>query len=455
MRFGLNRIDLLYIAVLILSSYFMLTALPDIPLDSYARIAALGKSVTATEVTTLPVLLGIAVATGMFLVSRIVFKQTRFAAFFAALLLITSKAFINNFMSGGVSDIMMAVLGSPVIPGFALSKLAQDLALLPFAAFSMYFLLRKNRMKELATGLAAVLVSFFAPMVGAPILMILAADGLQRIGGRKNEDVIMGSVIAAAATLFIVPVSMQTAALAALVGLVTAAVLFTFESRHKVAYALCALLLFLSFEAGLIQALSTQRMDRETISAVDQLKGLDGRIAVASYYKSNFSAVALVRNGQQVLVPEAFRFLFTTEKPQFDYLLLDTITLDDPRAYAAVGNATARFKTFAFIQRVQQSDQTLAIFTTVDSNQLIMAIDQQGNIVGNRVSIDGVDESFYRLVELNATDPRFTRYILPQDDSDKNVFKVLLPDKFGQLNGTVMTQVWQSNSSRMRLYKFS
>jgi hypothetical protein len=68
--------------------------------------------------------------------------------------------------------------------------------------------------------------------------------------------------------------------------------------------------------------------------------------------------------------------------------------------------------------------------------------------------ISGVDESFYRLVELNSTDPRFTRYILPQDDSDKNVFKVLFPDKFGQLNGTTVTQVWQSNSSRMRLYKF-
>ena len=31
---------------------------------------------------------------------------------------------------------------------------------------------------------------------------------------------------------------------------------------------------------------------------------------------------------------------------------------------------------------------------------------------------------------------------------------VLFPDKFGQLNGTAVTQVWQSNSSRMRLYKF-
>ena len=455
MQFGLNRVDALYIAVLVLSSYFILTVLPDMPLDSYARIAALGKSGIAMEVTTLPVLLGIIAAAGMYLVSRIIFKQTRFAAFFVSLLFVSSKAFINNFMSGGVSDLMMTLLGSPVIPGFALSKLAQNLALLPFAAFSMYFLLRKNKRKELVTGLAAVLVSFFSPLIGAPILMILAADGLQRIGGRKNEDIIMGSVIAAAATLFIIPVSMQTAALALLVGLVTAAVLFTFESRHKVVYALCALLLFLSFEAGLIQALSTQRVDRETIAAVDQLKDLNGRIAVASYYKGNLSAVAYVRNGQDVLVPEAFRFLFTSEGPQFDYLLLDTITLDDPKGYAAVGNATARFKTFAFIQQVQQSDQTLAVFTTVDSNQLVMSIDQRGNIVGNRVSIDGVDESFYRLVELNSTDPRFTIYILPQDDSDKNVFKVLFPDKFGQLNGTTATQVWQSNSSRMRLYKFS
>jgi hypothetical protein len=454
MRFGLNKTDLLYIAVLILSSYFILTVLPDMPLDSYTRIAALGKSGTAMEVTMLPVLLGIVAVAGMFLVSRIAFKQTRFAAFFASLLFVSSKAFISNFMSGEVSDLMMALLGSPVIPGFALSKLAQNLALLPFAAFSMYFLLRRNKMKELATGLAAVLVSFFSPLIGAPILMILAADGLQRIGGRKNEDVIMGSVIAAAATLFIIPVSMQTAVLALLVGMITAVVLFTFESRHKIAYALCALLLFLSFEAGMIQALSTQRVDRETVAAVDQLKGLDGRIAVASYYKGNLSAVAYVRNGQQVLVPEAFRFLFTSDKPQFDYLLFDTIALDDPKGYAAVGNATARFKTFAFVQQVQQSNQTLAVFTTVDSNQLIMAINSQGNIIGNRVSIDGVDESFYRLVELNATDPRFARYILPQDDSDKNVFKVLFPDKFGQLNGTTVTQVWQSNSSRMRLYRF-
>ena len=82
-------------------------------------------------------------------------------------------------------------------------------------------------------------------------------------------------------------------------------------------------------------------------------------------------------------------------------------------------------------------------FTTVDNDQLIMALNQQGNIVGDRVSINGVDESFYRLVELNATDPRFVRYILPQDDSDKNVFKVLFPDKFGQLNGTAVAQVWQ------------
>ena len=425
MRFGLNKIDSLYIAVLILSSYFILTVLPDMPLDSYARIATLGKPGTAMEVTTLPVLLGIIAAAGMFLVSRIAFKQTRFAAFFAALLFISSKAFISNFMSGGVSDLMMTLLGSPVIPGFALSKLAQNLALLPFAAFSMYFLLRKNKMKELATGLAAVLVSFFSPLIGAPILMILAVDGLQRIGGRKNEDVVMGSVIAAAATLFIILVSMQTAVLAMLVGLVTASVLFTFESRHKVVYALCALLLFLSFEAGLIQALSTQRVDRETIAAVDQLKGLDGRIAVASYYKGNLSAVAYVRNGQEVLVPEAFRFLFTSEKPQFDYLLFDTIALDDPKGYAAVGNSTARFKTFAFVQQVRQNDQILAVFTTVDNDQLIMALNQQGNIVGDRVSINGVDESFYRLVELNATDPRFVRYILPQDDSDKNVFNVL------------------------------
>ena len=453
MQFGLNRIDFLYIAVLILFSYFILTVLPDMPLDSYTKIAALGKSGTATEVTTLPVLLGIIAAAGIFLVSRIVFKQTRFAAFFASLLFVSSKAFISNFMSGGVSDLMMTLLGSPVIPGFALGKLAQNLALLPFAAFSMYFLLRKNKRKELVTGLAAVLVSFFSPLIGAPILVILAADGLQRIGGRKNEDIIMGSVIAAAATLFIVPVSMQTAALAVLVGLVTAVVLYTFESRHKVAYALCALLLFLSFETGMIQALSTQRVDRETIAAIDQLKGLEGSIAVASYYKENLSAVAYVRNNQRVLVPEAFHFLFTSEGPQFNYILLDTVILDDPKGSAAVGNSSARFKTFAFIQQVQQSGQTLAVFTTIDSNQLVVSIDQYGNVVGNRVSIDGVDESFYRLVELNATDPRFIRYILPQDDSDKNVFKVLFPDQFGQLNGTVMTQVWQSNSSRMRLYK--
>jgi len=453
MRFGLNRIDLLYIALLILSSYLILTVLPDMPLDSYTRIAALKASGSVSELITLPVLLGVVSVVALYFVSRVWFKQTRFAALFATLLFVSSRAFINNFMSGSASDIIVTILGNPVIPGFALSKPSQVLALLPLAFFSMYLLLRKKRMKELATGVAAALVSFFSPLIGAPILAILTADGLQRVSGKKLESIIAGGAIAAAATLFVVPISIQTAALAVLVALVTGLVLSTFESSHKLVYALCVLLLFLSFEYGLFQALSTQRVDRETVSAVDQLKSLSGTIAVASYYGTNFSAIAFVRNDQQVLTTEAFRFLFTAEKPAFNYLLLDTVVLDDPQRFAAISNSTARFETFAFVQQVTQEDRILAAFTDVNNDQLIMNIDSRGNILGDRMAINGVDESFYRLLQLNATDPRLARYIHPRDDTDKNVFKVLFPGQFGGLNGTTITQVWQSNSSRMRLYR--
>jgi hypothetical protein len=80
-------------------------------------------------------------------------------------------------------------------------------------------------------------------------------------------------------------------------------------------------------------------------------------------------------------------------------------------------------------------------------------VTKNGNLIGNNVIINGISDSYFKLVSLNATDPRLERMIHPRSDSEKNIFKVLFPDQFGEIKGYSVKEIAQSNSSRYRLYQ--
>jgi hypothetical protein len=113
-----------------------------------------------------------------------------------------------------------------------------------------------------------------------------------------------------------------------------------------------------------------------------------------------------------------------------------------------------RFESFYFVQTGMQNDTRYAVFYST-RNPLVIPVDNKGNPISNTVYIGGQEESLFKLLELNATDAHYIRYIHPRTDTDINVFRLLFPEKFGQFETFNATQIWQSNTSRMRLYRIA
>ena len=458
MKINLNRTDIIYLTVILISTYFLLTLIPGNVISGYEKLASLKEAGTdISGISLVSVALGMVFMAAMYLISRVMFSQPEFSALVAALLMMSSSAFINNFMQGGASDLMYSIFGSPVIPEFSADKVWEALPLIPLSLLSMYILFAKGKTNYLMTGIAAIAASFFMPLLALPFLFILAADGFAKINHIKDRSVtsaIAGGIIAAAVSLIIIKPTAATFVLSLLIGMVIAIVILSFENKRTLLYLLTITLLMISIENGMSQIVSMQRVDSETISMLGQLKGLDGTIAVASYYKENISDIAYVETGTEVVSEDAFVFLFTNKTPEFDYLLIDTLILDNAKEYAKIAGTTATLETFAYAGMQQQDGTYYQVFYNARGEPLVMTVDANGNLLSNQVIINGASESVFRLLALNSTSPVFERYIHPRSDSGKNLFKVLYPDQFGELAGVELTQTAQSGSSRLRLYSF-
>ncbi len=458
MQTNLNKTDIIYLIIVTLSAYFLLTLLPGTVLQAYGKLTVLKENGTnIANLGIISVTIGLLFTFGMYLLSRTMFKQSEFSALVASLLMISSSAFINNFMQGGVSDLVYSIFGSAVIPEFSFENIWKTLPLIPLSLISVYLLFAKGKMNYVLTGMAAIIASFFIPLLALPFLFLLTADGISKINHIKDKGItsaLAGWLIAATISLIIIKPTIATFILSLLIGMVIAIVILSFENKHTLLYLLTITLIMISVENGMSQILAMQRVDSETIGMLNQLNSLKGTVAVASYYKENITDIAYVEAGREVTSADAFIFIFTNKTPKFDYLLLDTLVLDNAKEYAKIAGTTATLETFAYAGTQQQSGNYYQIFYSAKGDTMILTVDGNGNLLSNQAIINGVDESVFRLLALNSTSPTFERYILPRSDSEKNIFKVLYSDQFGEIAGIKITQIAQSNSSRLRLYSF-
>jgi len=450
--------DVLNILIIVIGAYLILSLAQSQSVESYGRLAVLkSQNADLNLVHLIPIVLGVLLTGIMYLISRIVFKQDRLSILISSLLMITTPGFINNFSYGTVSDLTFALFGNITVPSFDVMKIEQVISLLPLSLISLYVLYTKKKNAHLFTGIVGIIAAFFFPLLSLPILFILTADGISKINHIKDKSIISaiaGGIIAAGITLLILNLNASTFALALLVALVIGIVVISFENKRTLLYLLTIALIMISIEAGLGYYLGIQRVDNELIQILGQVKDVDGTIGIASYYKENITDIALVEINKNVVSDDAFLFLFTNKTPNLDYLVLDTAVLDNPKEYAKLVNASVTFETFmpAGMQK-QSEDYYYMVYVNYKNEPLLIPVNKNGNLVGNNVIINGISDSYFKLVSLNATDPRLERMIHPRSDSEKNIFKVLFPDQFGEIKGYSIKEIAQSNSSRYRLYQ--
>ncbi|MEM3771522.1 MAG: hypothetical protein QXW80_04360, partial [Candidatus Micrarchaeia archaeon] len=198
--------DVLNLVIILLYAYFLLGLVSNPSVLTYERASSLnmGKE-KMMEVSNLSLFIGIAFAFIIYIVSRVVFKQSELPVFISSLLMVSSYAFINNF-SFGISDLTFLLLGGIATPSFGFEKIYQILPLLPLSLLSIYVLYSNKKMKYVFTGIIALVASFFMPLISLPVLFILNADGFSRINKIKDRGIlstIAGGVIAAAISLII------------------------------------------------------------------------------------------------------------------------------------------------------------------------------------------------------------------------------------------------------------
>jgi hypothetical protein len=450
--------DVLNILIIVIGAYLILSFVQSQSVESYGRLAVLkSQNADLNLVHLIPIVLGVLLAGIMYLISRIVFKQDRLSILISSLLMITTPGFINNFSYGTVSDLTFALFGNITAPSFDFMKIEQVISLLPLSLISLYVLYTKKKNAYLFTGIVGIIAAFFFPLLSLPILFILTADGVSKINHIKDKSTISaiaGGVIAAGITLLILNLNAATFALSLLVALVIGIVVISFENKRTLLYLLTIAMIMISIEAGLGYYLGIQRVDNELIQILDQVKDVDGKIGIASYYKGNVTNIAFVEINKNVVSDDAFIFLFTNKTPNLDYLVLDTVILDNPKEYTRLVNASVTFETFMPVGMQKQSeDYYYMLYVNYKNEPLLIPVTKNGNLIGNNVIINGISDSYFKLVSLNATDPKLERMIHPRSDSEKNIFKVLFPDQFGEIKGYSVKEIAQSNSSRYRLYQ--
>ncbi|MEM4589961.1 MAG: hypothetical protein QXK21_01690 [Candidatus Micrarchaeia archaeon] len=448
--------DVLNLVVILLYVYLLLGLVSNPSVLTYERAANLniGKE-RMMEISNLSLFIGIVFTFIVYIISRVVFKQSELPVFVSSLLMVSSYAFINNF-SFGISDLTFLLIGGFATPSFGFEKIYQILPLLPLSLLSIYVLYSNKKMKYLFTGIIALVASFFMPLISLPVLFILNADGFSRINKIKDRGIlstIAGGAIAAVISLIILGSGASAIGLSVLIGLVIAVVILAFENKHTLLYLLTVTLVMISVEYAIASMLNKQTVDLDTVNTLSWINDIDGRIAFASVYGDNISKISTVETGKNVLTNEAFLFLFTNRTPSFDYLIIDTFILDSPKEYAKLVNATVTFETFAFTGIQKQGDTYYQIYLTYKNDYLLIPTDSAGNILSSRIIINGAEDSYFKLLTLNFSDPSYFRYIHPMSDSNKNVFKVLYPNQFGSLAGYEIKEIKSSNNSRFRIYQ--
>lgn len=448
--------DALNLIVILLYAYFLLGLVANPSVLSYERASSLGMGKEKMiEASSLSLFIGMVFAFVVYMVARVVFKQSELPVFVSSLLMISSYAFINNF-SVGISDLTFLLLGGLATPSFGFEKMYQILPLLPLSLLSIYVLYSDKKMKYAFTGIAALAASFFMPLISLPFLFILNADGFSRINKIKDRGIlgtIAGGAIAATISIIILGSGSAAVGLSILIGLVIAVVMLAFENKHTLLYLLTVTLLMISIEYAIASMLNKPTVDLDTVNTLSWIKDVNERIAFASVYENNISTISAVETGKNVLTNEAFLFLFTNRTPSFDYLIMDTRILDSPKEYAKLVNATVTFETFAFAGIQKQGDTYYQTYVTYKNDYLLIPTDSAGNLLSNRIIINGAEDSYFKLLILNSSDSSYFRYIHPMSDSNKNMFKVLYPDQFGSLAGYEIKEIKSSSDSRFRMYQ--
>ncbi len=468
MFFGLEKKDLLYLAILIGLTFTLLTIFKDTSILGYQRLAELklqGRLPTI-DMTYFPVFLGLAILIFFYLLTRILLKYSPFSVFSASLLFVTAKAFTNNFAAGNVSEPVLLFFGQLISPmlDISVTKFGDILFLLPTSLFAMYILLtKKGEKSKMEIGLIVIsfLFSLIYPLLALPFLAVLSAHFFNSYNERKTKDeMLIGGLLTAAIITHLLGFTVQKLVISILAGALMGVVIYTLEFRKKLNIGLLLLLFFLSFQASTINLVSTEKLDSETTNALAQLKGLDqnARITVVSPYLDNTTAPAFIIADKQILNhSNGFTFLFAAPSstlPKFDYLLLDTLALDDPKRIASAIGTTPSFESFIYVQTVKENATTFLVFYST-KNFLALPVDSRGAVIGDVVNLGGQQESLSRFMHFIAKDTRYTRFIHPRSDTNLNMFKLIFPDNFGTFDQFNVTQIWESNSSRMRLYKIN
>ena len=464
MKLEFDMKDLLYLVVIAVFAFLLLSQVKDIPLSSYASLAdAKEKGIApAIDIVYFPIFIGVALSIVLYLLLRSKFKSL--PVLIAVILMVSSGAFIKNFIFGSFSLPVSILFGEINLPTLiikeALQKLSETILLLPFAIFTLIYLIYKkkydNKMKILALvfSIIGIIASLIFPLLALPFLAVCAAYVLQEFKENKEENILLGCILIFGVVLFIIPsVTPAAVGLAVLSVLVIALLLYLTEMRHKINILLILVIVALSISGSAINIFSVQRIDTETIAALSQLSQVKGKVAVVSIY-DEIAPATYYLSGKTINASEGLRFVFSEDKSRgFDYLLIDTLVLDDPKNYSAKVNQTAKFETFGYARTTgistEEGNYTGALFYS-KSNVMIMPVDEKGVPISDKVQVGGDWVSRLSLLELNATGG-YHRFILPKGDTNKNILKVLFPD---QLLYNESQLVWQSNNSRMRLYKF-
>jgi hypothetical protein len=454
--------DILYLAVLVVFSFLLLSQVKDIPLSSYSSLAdAKAKGIAPViDILYLPVFIGLIAVIALYAILRI--KVPSFQSFIALLLMVTSASFINNFTLGSFSFPVAVLFGEiNLSPVFSIQNLQQVIFLIPFALFVLIYSIykkkyeTKNSILILLIALVGVILSFILPLLSLPFLMVCAAYSLKSSKEDKEESIVFGLFLAFGCAISLMPnLSITAFVLALFSGVLVALLLFLTEMRQKLNVLLILVLLFMSVVGSAVNLFTIHRIDPETITALTQLSQIQGKVAVVSIYDEIAPAVYYL-SGKTINAKEGLQYVFSegAGNRSFDYLLIDTLILDDSKNYSAKVNQTTKFETFAFARtsavQTDASNYTAAIFYSKNS-VMLMPVDEKGNLISDKVEIGGEWIPISTLLELNAT-AGYGRYIYPKGDSKRNILNVLFPDQF-LFNESKL--VWQSNTTRMRLYKF-
>ena len=507
---SLDKKDLLYLLLLVAFSFIFLSQLKGISVDSYKFLFAsnAGRSTDLYSISIMPLLAGVSLVVLLYIILR-VSTFSHFVAFFSILLMISSANFISSFSAGSLSTPTLLMLGKiPLeisqitienIVGGMSEKINTNLFLLPFALIGISYLFSKRSYSLFFISLMILLAAMIFPLLALIPLVFLSTFGIKSCHEEsKKNDLIVGFFLILFLLLYIFSINLgintRTLSLSVFIGIIVSAALYMTEKMHKINVVLMVSLLFLSITGGIATASNIKIVDQDTIDALNQLNqlsqlsqsGTSGattsepiKLSVVSIYKKDVIPIAAYTIKKDVDVEYGLNFIFSknekngektttvttnttnitsnitditgTEKSNKKYyLLIDSLILDNPQNYSSIVNRTAKFETFWFAGKQQVNETNYLIFRS-NENYLVFIVDDAGRLISDKASYNGEEVSVYRFIKFG--DGGYSRYLYPKNDADMNIFKILFPDKFGELENVKL--MWTSNNSRMRIYEIN